>query len=66
MESPRRKRKWIPRVERNFEASRLESQLMVSAYGQVLPPVQHRISPPGHWDEAEARNNIHPRQAAGA
>lgn len=66
MESPRRKRKWIPRVERNFEASRLESQLMVLAYEQVLPPVQHRIAPQGQSDEAEARNNIQPRQAAGA
>ena len=66
MERPKRKRNWIPKVERHFERSRLESQLMASAYEQVLPLVQHRIASHRHPNEAEEMRNVEPRQATGA
>ncbi len=66
MESPKRKRDWIPKVERSFEWSRLESQLMALAYEQVLPLRQHRVACPRHSNEAEEVTNAKPRQAAGA
>jgi len=66
MESPKRKRNWIPKMERNFEGSRLESQLMALAYEQVLPLVPHRVASPRRSNEAEEMNNVQPRQAAGA
>ena len=66
MESPKRKRNWIPKVERNFEGSRLESQLMALAYEQVLPLVQQRIASLRHLNEAEEMRKVQSRQAAGA
>jgi hypothetical protein len=66
MESPKRKRDGIPKVERSFERSRLESQWMALAYQQVLPLVQHRIACPRPSNEAEEMTNAKPRQAAGA
>ena len=61
IESPKRKRNWIPKVERKFEESRLESQLMALAYEQVLPLVQHRIASQRYSNEAEEMRNVEPR-----
>ena len=66
MESPKHKRDWIPKVERSFERSRLESHWMAAAYEQVLPLVQHRVASPRRSNEAEERINARPRQASGA
>jgi len=66
MESPKRKRNWIPKLERDFEGSRLESQLMALAYEQVLPLVQQRIASQRYSNKAEAMSNVQSRQAAGA
>ena len=66
MESPKRKRDWIPKVEQSFEWSRLESQLTALAYEQVLPPVQHWVACPRHSNQAGEMTNAKPRQAAGA
>lgn len=66
MESPKRKRDWIPKVERSFERSRLESHLMASAYEQVLPLVQHRVASQRRSNNAEEMINARPRQASGA
>ena len=66
MESPNRKRNWIPKVERSFERSRLESQVMALAYEQVLPPVQHRVASHRRSNDANAMINARHRQASGA
>jgi len=66
MESPKRKRDWIPKVERSFERSRLENHLMASAYEQVLPLVQHPVASQRRSNEAEQMINVRPRQASGA
>ncbi len=41
MEGTKRRRKRIPRVQHSFEWSRLEDQLMASAYENILPIVRH-------------------------
>lgn len=63
MESPKHKRNWIPKVQRSFERSRLESQLMAWAYEQVLPGVRHRVASPRRSNDAEETFDIqsHPR-----
>jgi hypothetical protein len=45
MEDAKRKSDRVLRVERGFEWSRLEGELMASAYGRVLPIV--RAAPAG-------------------
>ncbi len=37
MEGPPRRSEWIPKVERCFEWSRLEGQLLTTAYERALP-----------------------------
>ena len=66
MESPKRKRDWIPKVERSLERSRLESHWMASAYEQVLPLVQHRVASPRRSSESEGTTNTQSGRAAGA
>jgi hypothetical protein len=58
----------IRKVERSFEWSRLESQVMTSAYEQVCPIIRLR----GGLDQcpdlgaSDTTVNTHQRQAAGA
>ena len=61
MESPKRKRNWIPKVARDFEGSRLESQLVALAYEQVLPLVQHRGASQRRLNELEETVNVQSR-----
>jgi hypothetical protein len=66
MESPKRKRDRIPKVERSFEWSRLEDQLMALAYEQVLPIVRHRVASQPRSNEAERMIHAWTGQASGA
>ena len=61
MESPKRKRDWIPTVERSFERSRLESHLMALAYEHILPLVQHRGASQRRSNESEETINVQSR-----
>ncbi len=42
MEGSKRRSDWIPNVERSFEWSRLEEELLATAYERALPIVQRR------------------------
>jgi hypothetical protein len=66
MESPKRKKERIPKVERSFERSRVEGQLMALAYEQVLPVVRARTASLSGMGKSEVALNVPPRRAAGA
>jgi len=66
MESPKRKRDWIPHIERSLERSRLESPLMAWAYEQVLPLGQRRGASQCRSNESTGTAVVPARQAAGA
>lgn len=40
MEGSKRRSDWIPNVERSFEWSRLEDELLAMSYERVLPIIQ--------------------------
>lgn len=42
MEGSKRRSGWIPKVERGFERSRLEGELLAAAYEHALPVAQRR------------------------
>jgi hypothetical protein len=56
MEGSKRRSGWIPKVERGFERSRLESELLATTYERALPVLQRWPVNPQATDRPGNRN----------
>jgi len=61
-----RKRNWIPQIERSFEGSRVEAELLVLVYERVQPFARRSIASPTPSNEWTPSVIAKPNQAVGA
>ena len=63
MGRPRGQAKPPPTVARGFERSRLEEQLVATAYELAVPLVQRSVSPEAAADQGEEMNKVDGHEA---
>lgn len=66
MDGPPRKRNWIPQIERSFEWSRMEAELLVLVYEQIQPFARRSIAIPRPSNESRPSGIAKPNQEVGA
>lgn len=58
MEGSKRRSDWIPNVERSFEWTRLEDELLATAYERALPMIQRATVDPRPANRSGDGNKI--------